>query len=178
MEKDRLEAELDAFQALYESAWQRRMNARLGLQSVLPEDRALLADLEALWVQQKVDHNRFLRQLSDWQPGDVQSTEELQRLTGQAPALTDWLQRYARRLEREAASVPIRQAQMRSVNPRYILRNYMAEEVIREAHQGDYRPLHALMPVLRHPGDEHPEMRAYAGEPPDWAQAICLTCSS
>jgi len=178
VERARLEAELERFEQLYASAWQKRMNARLGLQSVLPEDRALLADLEALWIERRVDHNRFLRQLSDWQPGDVQATEELQRLTGQVPALADWLQRYAQRLTQEAASLPIRQAQMRSVNPRYILRNYMAEEVIREAHQGDYRPLNALMPLLRHPGDEHPEMRAYAGEPPDWAGAICLTCSS
>lgn len=67
---------------------------------------------------------------------------------------------------------------MHAVNPRYLLRNYMAEEVIREAHQGDYRPLNALLPLLQAPARVSPELDRYAQQPPEWAASICLTCSS
>jgi len=176
--RERLEAELDRFEALYQAAKLKRMRARLGLQSILPADAALVSELESLWAVQRVDHNRFLRLLSEWQVDDTRTVRKLEALCVDAAALTGWLGQYQQRLEHEAASTPIRQAQMRSVNPRYILRNYMAEEVIREAHQGDYRPLNALLPILRHPGDQHPTHSQYADAPPDWAAAIHLTCSS
>ncbi|MET3999507.1 uncharacterized protein YdiU (UPF0061 family) [Marinobacterium sp. MBR-109] len=178
VERSRLEAELDRFEALYEAAKLKRMQARLGLQSSRPEDAGLIARLEAIWAEQRMDHNRFLRLLCGWRPEDASSTNSLLALAVQEKAVVDWLQQYQLRLEQEVASTPIRQAQMRSVNPRYILRNYMAEEVIREAHQGDYGPLNGLLPLLRHPGDEHAEFSAYADAPPDWAAAIHLTCSS
>ncbi len=178
IEKSRLEAELDRFEELYEAAKLKRMRARLGLQAPRSDDADLIVRLESIWTEQRMDHNRFLRHLCEWQPGDTSSTNSLLALARQEKAVADWLRQYEMRLEYEAASTPIRQAQMRSVNPRYILRNYMAEEVIREAHQGDYRPLNALLPLLRHPGDEHPEFSAYADAPPDWAAAIHLTCSS
>ncbi|MBP0049373.1 YdiU family protein [Marinobacterium sp. AK62] len=174
-QREALEAELDRYESLYEAAKLDRMRARLGLQRVDAEDADLVSRLEALWTSDRVDHNRFLRTLSEWVPG---KTASLEALVNDSAALGAWLQRYAARVEQEAASEPIRHQQMRAMNPRYILRNYMAEEVIREAHQGDYRPLNALLPVLRHPGDEHPDMERYAGAPPKWARAINLTCSS
>jgi uncharacterized protein YdiU (UPF0061 family) len=178
VERARLEAELDRFEPLYAAAQLNRMRARLGLQTTRPEDADLIARLEAIWSEQRIDHTRFMRLLSQWQPGDARSRDALLALSAQPEAVVAWLRRYQLRLEQEAASTPIRQAQMRSVNPRFILRNYMAEEVIREAHQGDYRPLNALLPVLRHPGDQHDRFSGYAEAPPEWAEAIHLTCSS
>jgi uncharacterized protein YdiU (UPF0061 family) len=54
----------------------------------------------------------------------------------------------------------------------------MAEEAIRAAHQGDFTAVNDLMTLLRNPFAEQPEFERFAGEPPDWAGAICLTCSS
>lgn len=178
VDKSLLEKELDAYEALYRRARMKRMRARLGLLSEQQQDAELVDEMEALWVSQRMDHNRFLRLLSEWRSDDDQSLQPLLALAQQPEALIAWLRRYALRIRAEAASEPIRQAQMRAVNPRYVLRNYMAEEVIKEAHQGDYRPLNALLPLLRHPGDAHPAMSHYAGEPPAWAEAIHLTCSS
>lgn len=178
VERSLLEAELDRFDGLYQAERLERMRARLGLQVVDGDDRLLIDRLEAIWAEQGIDHNRFLRTLSEWQAGDAESTAALLGLCTQPDSVASWLQDYAARMQKEAASAPIRQQQMRSVNPRFILRNYMAEEVIREAHQGDYRPLQALLPLLRHPGDEHAELARYAGPRPDWAESIYLTCSS
>ena len=107
------------------------------------------------------------------------STESLKAFTERQPeAWSAWLASYQQRLGIEVASEPIRLQQMRSVNPRYILRNYMAEEAIREATQGDYRLVNQLLPILRHPTEDHDTLRHYQQAPPDWAAAICLTCSS
>ncbi len=173
-----LEAELDRFEGLYQAAYLERMKARLGLQSVDSQDQTLVDELEAIWADQHVDHNRFLRELGEWQPGDEEQMRVLQAFCARPETMVRWLERYEHRTQEEAASAPIRRQQMRSVNPRFILRNYMAEEVIREAHQGDYRPLQNLLPLLRHPGDSHPGFERYAGPRPDWAGSIYLTCSS
>lgn len=178
VEREQLEAELDRFQGLYEAAYLARMKARLGLQSVDADDQRLVDQLHAILVEQRVDHNRFLRALAEWQPGNAVSDRELLAFVERPEALQVWLQQYRLRARQEVASEPIRRQQMRSVNPRFILRNYMAEEVIREAHQGDYRPLHDLLPLLRHPGDVHPGFEHYAGPRPQWAESIYLTCSS
>ncbi len=63
-------------------------------------------------------------------------------------------------------------------NPRYILRNYLAQQAIAAAEQGDYSEVVALDKVLQKPFDEQPEFEAYAQQPPDWAQHIELSCSS
>ncbi|WP_260293063.1 hypothetical protein [Sedimenticola hydrogenitrophicus] len=64
------------------------------------------------------------------------------------------------------------------MNPKFILRNYMAEEAIRAVDAGDYRLVNELSALLRHPFSEHPEHQHYAGEIPDWAGWISLSCSS
>ncbi|MBV0932012.1 protein adenylyltransferase SelO [Marinobacterium weihaiense] len=176
VERAELEAELDRFESLYQAAYLERMKARLGLQAVEPDDQALVDRLVDIWTRQRIDHNRFLRQLSEWQQ-DGDDEAMLSQAT-QPDMLREWLAAYRTRLAAEAASAPMRCQQMRSVNPRFILRNYMAEEVIREAHQGDYRPLQALLPLLRHPSDSHPGFERFAGPPPNWAESIHLTCSS
>lgn len=178
IKREALEAELERFMPLYQAAKLEFMRARLGLQRIESGDAELVERLEALWARYEMDHNRFLRLLSEWDVNEVEGRAALNALADNAGELNTWLDDYAARADLEPASAPIRRQQMRSVNPRYILRNYMAEEVIREAHQGDYRPFNDLLPLLRHPGDEHPEHQRYAGSPPDWAAAINLTCSS
>ncbi|MBA4502135.1 protein adenylyltransferase SelO [Marinobacterium marinum] len=173
-----LEEELGCFDALYQSAYLERMRARLGLQAVDGDDVELVEQLVAIWSEERMDHNRFLRALAEWRPEHDPQAGTLMAFCTRPEPMADWLRRYAERVRQEAASDPIRSQQMRSVNPRFILRNYMAEEVIREAHQGDYRPLHGLLPLLRHPGDAHSTYARYAGPRPGWAASIYLTCSS
>ncbi len=91
-----------------------------------------------------------------------------------------WLQHYANRSKNTPPEV--RQAQMQSHNPRYVLRNYMAQQAIDNAEQGDTGPLLELMQLLRTPYTLQPDMEKYAQKRPDWARhkAGCsmLSCSS
>jgi uncharacterized protein YdiU (UPF0061 family) len=67
---------------------------------------------------------------------------------------------------------------MDAANPRYVLRNYLAQQAIEQAEQGDYGEVDRLLAVLSRPYEEQPGMAAYAAEPPDWGRALAVSCSS
>ncbi|MGB0224551.1 MAG: SELO family protein, partial [Marinobacterium sp.] len=66
----------------------------------------------------------------------------------------------------------------KTLNPVYILRNYMCEEAIRDAHQGDYQRVNHLLAMVREPTKYYVPLADYADAPPKWAEGIFLTCSS
>jgi uncharacterized protein YdiU (UPF0061 family) len=68
---------------------------------------------------------------------------------------------------------------MRQVNPKFVLRNWIAEEVIRQvANLGDSSVFEEVFQVLQTPFDEHPTLERYAAPPPAWAQHLEVSCSS
>jgi uncharacterized protein YdiU (UPF0061 family) len=93
-------------------------------------------------------------------------------------AFDDWAALYVQRLSQQQSSDQDRSATMLETNPKYILRNYMAQAAIEKAEQGDYSEVNLLLEVLQSPFAEHPQAEHYAGLPPDWAGAISVSCSS
>ena len=90
----------------------------------------------------------------------------------------EWLGRYEQRLQSEIRAHDEREYQMRKVNPKYILRNYLAQQVILEAQNGDYEPMKELLEVLKKPFDEQPGFEQYSAPPPDWGKHLSISCSS
>lgn len=119
-----------------------------------------------------------MRDLCDFQPDNDASLQRCLAHFTDPVAATDWLVAYTQRAGQEAPSFPIRQQQMRGANPCYLLRSYMLEEAILEASNGDYRLVNTLLAVVRHPFEEKADYARYAGEPPEWAGGISLSCSS
>ena len=96
--------------------------------------------------------------------------------------LGDRLRRYIRRADGDWTGEKKRRRRMNSVNPKYVLRNYMAQMAIDKAQQGDFSLIHELLELLRHPYDEQPDKEDFAAKRPDWARhrpgCSMLSCSS
>ncbi len=178
IEREPLIALLDGYAEAYKTAYYNQMRKRLGLVLSLVSDIELIDELIKLANAQRIDLNRFFRDLSYFDETTDLGLSRCLRHFKNPLLATDWMLAYSLRLDQETLTDLERQRKMLNINPCYILRNYMLEEAIREAHQGDYRLVNRLLKVIRAPFDERDEDADYANEPPDWASGICLSCSS
>ena len=95
------------------------------------------------------------------------------------PAFDAWATRYAARLAAESSHDAERHLRMNAVNPKYVLRNHLAQVAIEKAEKHrDFSEVDQLLRLLQRPFDEQPEFEAYAAPPPDWAKGIAVSCSS
>lgn len=189
-----LEKSLKDFSDYYGTQRREMLAAKLGLRNFEAEagDEILLGDLNELLQAQEIDMTLFYRVLADFNPAG--SGPQLPQLiepalyhpervdTETVSRLNDWGQRYSERLRADRVQNEARKAQMNAVNPLYVLRNYLAQESIDKAYEGDYGLLHELYEVLRSPYTEQPGFSRYAGKRPEWARnrpgSSSLSCSS
>ncbi|QFT56474.1 YdiU family protein [Microbulbifer sp. THAF38] len=169
---------LEQFQPLVTDAYAERMRAKLGLTTEEDGDQALCADLLQLLQQGEADYTRFFRALSHYR--GERPAQGLQECLAEAQhsALEQWLEHYDRRLAREHSDSCARNRAMLAANPKYLLRNYLAQKVIEAAEGGDYQPLRTLRQLLQNPFDEHPQHEVWASAPPESGKRIPLSCSS
>lgn len=169
---------LAEYQPLLTTAYAAHMRAKLGLQREEEGDQQLCADLLLLLANAGADYTNFFRALGHYRGERPPRALEALIPVAQREALADWLHHYDQRLEREIPDAAQRNAAMLAVNPKYILRNYLAQKIIEAAEAGDYRPLASMAALLAEPYAEHPELEVWAAAPPEGAGAIALSCSS
>ncbi|MFT0625348.1 protein adenylyltransferase SelO [Ectopseudomonas guguanensis] len=174
---EKLREALELFLPLYQAHYLDLMRRRLGFTSAEDDDEALVQRLLQLMQQgQATDYSLFFRRLGEQAPADALKVvrDDFVDLAG----FDAWGQAYLARCEREGGEQAERQARMHSVNPRYILRNYLAQQAIEAAEAGDYGPVRALHAVLSRPFDEQPGKERYAERPPEWGKDLEISCSS
>ena len=67
---------------------------------------------------------------------------------------------------------------MNRVNPKYVLRNYLAQIAIDKAQQKDFAEIERLLALLQDPYTDQPAMGSYAAPPPNWGKHLSVSCSS
>jgi uncharacterized protein YdiU (UPF0061 family) len=159
-------------------AYLERMSAKFGLPPG-SETAGLVMDALQLLAQNRVDYTIFMRRLCDFDSRPAALNAPLRDLFLDRAAFDAWANRYAAAVRQQGSVDGDRAAEMRRLNPRYILRNHLAEIAIRRAaDHRDYSEVDRLHQLLARPFDEQPEHEAYAAEPPDWARQIEVSCSS
>lgn len=192
-----LEQALARFQSTYQIAWRDMMTSKLGLLAFDETgDELLSQDLMRNLKNADIDMTLFFRRLADinisldqgadimtpfmQMLADVSYQESLEPQV--AADFQDWFSRYCERSKQDPRPADGRRKQMHAVNPLYVLRNYLAQEAIEDAEQGDYALLHELQSVLKNPYTYQEGKDRFTRKRPDWAKqkAGCsmLSCSS
>jgi uncharacterized protein YdiU (UPF0061 family) len=163
---------LNSYKDIYAEKYAELMNKKLGLISIKETDQALCDEILNLLEKQKVDYSIFFRTLSEEdQTATYQLFDEKQEYL-------QWFNQYRVRLAEEKQTESERSCMQKLINPKYILRNYLAEQAIEDANKGNYTKIDTLFKLLRKPFEEHENFTDYAVQTPAWAANISVSCSS
>lgn len=195
-DKNAIEGVLQTYSSQFQAGWNSMMAEKIGLAAFVAEtDDQLIGDLIDILQEVETDMTIFFRNLANVS-GDERHTDinhsshplhhayynPEKRDIDYITKMNNWLKRYQIRLDNDSQTQQQRQKKMNQVNPKYVLRNYLAQLAIDKAETGDNSLVNELLEVLRHPYDEQPENEKYAEKRPEWARnkAGCsmLSCSS
>ena len=186
-----LEKILEGYKSNFEKKSQDMMRAKLGLTSDKETDINIIQSLENNLQATETDMTIFFRTLSSFKKEQPEKGVELIQDAFYTPdtikgnVLNNWKQwfaDYAKRLGDETTSADERQQQMNKVNPKYVLRNYMAQLAIDKADKGDTSLLEEMYLLLKEPYSEQPKFEHWFAKRPEWARhkvgCSMLSCSS
>jgi serine/tyrosine/threonine adenylyltransferase len=191
---DPLQDALSAYGPTFTDGWRTMTAKRLGLTEYREDlgDDDLFNDLLVALQAAETDMTIFFRRLADVPLGSDEAAllEPLSEAyydtaapNGEArTTVLAWLDRYARRVDAETIDANERRTQMNACNPRFVLRNYLAQLAIDAAEQGDPSVAVELLDTLRRPYDDQPGRDHLAAKRPEWARTrvgcSMLSCSS
>ncbi|MCR4029277.1 MULTISPECIES: protein adenylyltransferase SelO [Flavobacterium] len=187
-----LEKILDSFITELEEGYKNMSLSKLGIFTSSDTDDKIVKGLEEILQLSETDMTIFFRNLSQIKKEDSveQAFEKIEyafyipeEIKGNIlDAWQKWLAVYLKRLNFEELSDEERSLKMNLTNPKYVLRNYMAQLAIDKADKGDYTLVDELFQLLKNPYDEQPESERWFAKRPDWARSkvgcSMLSCSS
>ena len=194
-----LQEALSVYSQQFQDGWQAMMAKKLGLKTFeSATDDSLVTELLAILPLAETDMTIFFRRLAMIDV-DVKSLRNTSNETLMAPVMPayylpeqltheyrtrmgSWLRDYLIRLVKDNTSHETRRRRMNAVNPKYVLRNYLAQLAIDKAEQGDFSLVNELLEVMRYPYDEQSGKEEFAKKRPEWARhrpgCSMLSCSS
>lgn len=176
--QDQLRSALEQFPVLYAQTWQSLFRKKLGFTASQDGDIALIERLLQAMHDSKVDFTNFFRGLGNLKIGKTISQNPLRDEFIDRDVIDQWFGDYVERLKMESYSDEARQHAMNQVNPKYILRNHLAQIAIEKAQDKDFSEVTKLLKILSRPFEEQPEYEPYSMAPPPNAQAVEVSCSS
>lgn len=167
-------AALESYQPAFTRCYNELMAGKLGFPAASPETEALVDELLGQMATTGTDYTNLFRALGDVALGRQDGRDHFI----DRDRFSRWRDNYLALLRLHARLDEDWLARMHQVNPKYILRNYLAQIAIDKAGQKDYSEVDRLFRLLQNPFDEQPDMEQYAAPPPDWARDIQVSCSS
>jgi len=179
---------LEQFDIEYTANLTRYLAQKFGLGTWRDEDGPLVNRCFELMTRAEVDMTLFFTHLSQINMANPE-IESLKTAFYTDKGYHDfkqdfsaWLNEFSQRVARSQQDAPARLTSMNASNPRYVLRNYMAQQAIDLVENGDTSLLNTLLNLLRNPYTDQPGMERFEAKRPDWARhkAGCsmLSCSS
>ncbi|UZO79932.1 YdiU family protein [Aquimarina sp. ERC-38] len=186
-----LETILEETYQRIEVSYSAMMRKKIGLTFQKDEDKKLIKELTDVLQESETDMTIFFRLLSGYQNETITKGVELVKAAFyRASEIEDdvkekwtrWFISYAKRLQEEDINFEERKKVMNTVNPKYVLRNYMVQLAIDAANQEDTTVLNELFTLLQNPCEEQPEQEKWFAKRPEWARnrvgCSMLSCSS
>ncbi|MFT5571742.1 MAG: hypothetical protein ACI9FR_000662 [Cryomorphaceae bacterium] len=185
-ETEALEAALSDFQSQYQDQWRAMMATKLGFAGFQEGDELLFERLEKLLATVETDMTLFYRALAsdDLTMAQLQNAYYAPDDLGEdyVADMQAWITDYQYRVQVDGLAAELRISNMNKVNPKFIFRNYIAQQAIDLAEEGDYSMVNELLEVLRKPYQEQVDYERYAAKRPEWARSkvgcSMLSCSS
>ena len=179
MEPALIEAQLHTYEPTFDTAQSAAWRAKLGFATAQEADPELVNEWFALMAESHADFTLMFRKLSQLRATDAEADACVRDLVINRERFDAWALRYRARLMAESSLDAERRGRMNRANPKYVLRNYLAEVAIRKARdEHDFTEIETLRKLLGAPFDEQPEQEGYAALPPDWAGHLEVSCSS
>lgn len=169
---------LDVFPKTYTKTWPALFRAKLGLEESHENDIGLVERLLQAMHDSRVDFTSFFRQLGNVQHDQKPTEISLRNRFIDRDLIDSWFGDYLDRLKLESSVDANRKLKMDAINPKYILRNHLAQAAIKQAQSGNHAEVDRLLRILSKPYDEQDEFVEYSLAPPDDAQKVEVSCSS
>ena len=197
-----LESIIRDFSNQYDRRWQAMMASKLGLSDVQKGDNELFLSLEKLLTLCDMDMTLFYRLIADIKSTYCNKTNSLDDTAEQKILITQlmevsylnqfskqqeehifaWFTLYNKRSLTDKLDIPSQVVLMNSVNPVIILRNYLVQEAIDLASEGEFSRINELLESIKHPYSSENIPESFIKKRPEWAmkKAGCsaLSCSS
>jgi uncharacterized protein YdiU (UPF0061 family) len=181
-EKSVLVAILNKYEACFIQHYAQLLRSKLGLVRAEPGDEQLIQDWLELMASERVDYTNTWRALSHTRLAHSPLSDPhipARDFFADTQRFDSWFERYRARLALQTITDAERQQQMMRANPKYVLRNYLAQLAIERAqHHHDFSEVNTLLHLLYKPFDEQPEYDAYAAAPPESGKHLEISCSS
>ena len=162
---------LKTYELIFQNKLAELYRKKLGFITSHNEDAQLIQGLLDIMESERLDYTNTFRNLS--QAVTETKTNELN-----SDVAMSWIKSYQERHNKESKSIAKKISLMNAINPKYILRHYMAQEVIEAAENSDFSAAETLIEVITSPYDELEQYEHFANRSPDWAKNLEISCSS
>ena len=173
-----LQNALGEFPKKFAQKWQSLFRAKLGLTKNLDDDIPLIERLLQAMHDSRVDFTHFFRSLSKIKCQDSIENISLRNLFIDRNQIDLWFSDYLERLNIEGIDDSERSIKMNQINPKYVLRNHLAQHAITMAQSDDFSEVKRLLEILSSPYDEQNQYDLYASPPPPDLDPVEVSCSS